>query len=133
MSQLINKNLMTINAKQISESNPDILMLNGKIINHIRQIEGKIRDAKKNKFSGIKYSALDRHFPVSEGMGNKKAQIYVYSTIIEQLKLNGFETKFTINDKEVSILISWPVEIDDNDYRRRAEVIKEAFADSDSL
>ena len=127
----IDRNLMTISANKLRESDPEIKILNGFIIRHVSDIEKQIiEEYKTSGKTSTVYSALETNFPVSV-MPNKKAQYYVYSTIIDQLKINNYDVSLVLADpiKKISCLlkISWMKKNEELESQRQKMVVLQAL------
>jgi len=127
----IDRNLMTISANKLRESDPEIKILNGFIIRHVSDIEKQIiEEYKTSGKTSTVYSSLETNFPVSV-MPNKKAQYYVYSTIIDQLKINNYDVSLVLADpiKKISCLlkISWMKKNEELESQRQKMVVLQAL------
>lgn len=122
---LIEQNIMTLTARSLKENNPEIGFLKGEIRRHIKEIEFVIREATRQKKTEIIYE-IEQNFPVIK-LSNKVAQRFVYSGIIDQLQMNGFQVKFTMG-KAFSFRIAWETDIDQREVKRQNIIIAMALS-----
>lgn len=121
---LIENNLMTLTAKSLKDNNPEIGFLRGEVRRHIKEIEFNIREATKQKKTQILYE-IEQNFAVTK-LSNKVAQRFVYSGIIDQLQLNGFEVKFFM-DNRFYFIVSWETDIERKEITRQNIIIQMAL------
>jgi hypothetical protein len=128
----VEKNLMSVSASKLKQSDPDIQLLNGYVIRHVKAIQEKIVEAFHTvKVSALRYNGLESNYPVSM-MTNREAQIYVWSNIIEQLTLNEYNAALELPNLEEGrpspVLKIWwakPEEIDEQ--KRQKDIVSQAL------
>lgn len=119
-------NIMTLNASDLKERPPEMGLLMGIVRKHIKDIESEIREAKRQNEDKIEHG-IETNFPVTK-MTNKRAQTFVYATIIDQLQTNGFEVKLGLKNKSLVFAISWVAVIDTSELLRQRRLVDEAMS-----
>jgi uncharacterized protein YhbP (UPF0306 family) len=120
------ENLMTISANDLKERPPESGLLRGEVRRHIKQIETEIREAQRVKEDFVRHE-IATNFPVSK-ISNKRAQIFIYSAIVDQLKMNGFKVALNLDHKQCHFLIRWAARTDHDELSRQKQLIAEARA-----
>jgi hypothetical protein len=69
------------------------------------------------------YIRLPTHFSV-HGVKNEDAQLYVWSTIIQELEAKNYKNKLDMQDKKVELCISWRSELDTIERKKQQDIIK---------
>jgi hypothetical protein len=130
------ENLMTISAADLKERPPESGLLRGEVRRHIKLIETEIREAQRVKEDFVRHE-IATNFPVSK-ISNKRAQLFIYSAIIDQLKMNGFKVQLHLDEKQCYFMIRWAARTDRDEIMRQRQLIAEArqqngrFADGGS-
>lgn len=121
---LPDENMMTITAGDLKERPPESGLLRGEIRRHIKEIQREMMEAQRVKEDFVRHE-ISTNFPVTK-MSNTQAQIFVYSGIIDQLKMNGFKVKLNLNHKQCHFLIRWKVQTGREELTRQMDLIAEA-------
>jgi hypothetical protein len=121
---LPDENMMTLSAGDLKERPPESGLLRGEVRRHIKEIEREIREAQRVKEDFIRHE-ISTNFPVTK-ISNTQAQVFVYSAIIDQLKMNGFKVKLNLDQKQCHFLIRWKARTEKEELARQLGLIAEA-------
>lgn len=117
---------MTLSARDLKDHPPESGLLRGEVRRHIKLIEAEIREAQRVKEEFIRHE-IATNFPVTK-ISNKRAQLFIYSAIIDQLKINGFKVALHLNERQCYFVIKWAARTDADELRRQQHLIDEARA-----
>lgn len=118
------ENLMTISATQLKEHPPEFGYLRSEMTRHVKQIEAGIREAVRSKLDHVIYE-VPTNFAVRH-MSNKRAQLYVYSAIIDQLKMNGFQPSLHLDVGSAYFTVRWKAAVDRDELGRQMRLVRGA-------
>lgn len=123
-------NLMNTNAKKLKQNNHTTTRLHSEILKLLREIEIDIREKHATKIRSTSF-AMPVNFDIVN-MSNAESQRVIYSSIIDQLKLNSYDVRLvygqTVAGKTCALEISWISDQDVSETERQNRVILTALS-----
>jgi hypothetical protein len=118
---ILNQPIMRLNANALKGPVPTKGNLNRIIIDLIRDIEAKIKEADNEGKTAISYDTTG-DFAVPH-MEPKDIQTFVYSSILKELHNNNFVVAFRNSPNNYTFFIKWKSEFAKHELQNRAEII----------
>jgi hypothetical protein len=118
---ILNQPIMRLNANALKGPVPTKGNLNRIIIDLIRDIESKIKEADNEGKTAISYDTTG-DFAVPH-MEPKDIQTFVYSSILKELHNNNFVVAFRNSPNNYTFFIKWKSEFAKHELQNRAEII----------
>lgn len=118
---VLNQPIMKLKANDLKGPRPTKGNLNRIIIDHIRFIEARIKEADNDGKTAISYDIVgDFDVPF---MDPKDMQIFVYSTIIKELHSCKYKVAFRNEPGNYTFFIKWRSELAMNELEARREIV----------
>lgn len=113
--------IMTLKADNLHGPKPTKGKLKKIVIEHIKYIEQKIKEADSENKTAIEYNIVsDFDIP---GMNNDDIQTFVYSKIIEDLSICGYEIAFRNEIDNYTFFITWRSKIAKLELDKRKKIL----------